>query len=105
MSSAQTLVHPAWLRAMHWANALAVVVLIMSGWRIYNATAFNGFAIPKVITLGGWLGGALQWHFAAMWILALNGALYLAFNLATGRLLRKFFPLSIKALLDRKSVV
>jgi thiosulfate reductase cytochrome b subunit len=99
MSSAQTLVHPAWLRAVHWTNAVAVVVLMMSGWRIYNATAFNGFAIPKAITLGGWLGGALQWHFAAMWILAINGALYLVFNLTTGRLLRKFFPLSIKALL------
>jgi len=99
MRSAQTLIHPAWLRTMHWTNALAVVVLMMSGWRIYNATAFNGFDIPKAITLGGWLGGALQWHFAAMWILAINGVLYLAFNLATGRLLRKFFPLSIKALL------
>jgi thiosulfate reductase cytochrome b subunit len=84
---------------MHWLNALAIVVLMMSGWRIYNATAFNGFAFPKDITLGGWLGGALQWHFAAMWILAINGVLYLAFNLATGRLLRKFFPLSVKALL------
>ena len=99
MNSGQILVHPAWLRAMHWLNALAVVVLMLSGWRIYNATAFNGFAFPKDITLGGWLGGALQWHFAAMWILAINGVLYLAFNLATGRLLRKFFPLSPKALL------
>jgi thiosulfate reductase cytochrome b subunit len=99
MNSGYTLVHPAWLRAMHWLNALAVVVLMLSGWRIYNATAFNGFAFPKDITLGGWLGGALQWHFAAMWILAINGVFYLALNLATGRLLRKFFPLSVKALL------
>ena len=92
------LIHPGWLRAMHWLNALAVVVLMMSGWRIYNATAFLGFAIPKDITLGGWLGGALQWHFAAMWVLGLNGLLYLAFNLATRRLFRKFFPLSPRAL-------
>lgn len=91
--------HPAWLRAMHWLNALAVGVLMMSGWRIYNATAFLGFAIPKDITLGGWLGGALQWHFAAMWLLVANGLLYLAFNLGTGRLWRKFFPLSPAALL------
>lgn len=92
-------IHPAWLRAMHWLNALAVVVLMMSGWRIYNATAFLGFAIPKDITLGGWLGGALQWHFAAMWLLAANGLLNLSFNLGTSRLWRKFFPLSGAALL------
>jgi len=99
MSPKKPLIHPGWLRAMHWLNALAVVVLMMSGWRIYNATAFLGFAIPKDITLGGWLGGALQWHFAAMWLLGINGLLYLAFNLATGRLLRKFFPLSAKTLM------
>ena len=99
MRSRTEVVHPAWLRAAHWLNALAVVVLMMSGWRIYNATAFLGFAFPKGITLGGWLGGALQWHFAAMWLLAGNGLLYLAFNLATGRLGHRFFPLSPRALL------
>lgn len=93
------LVHPAWVRAMHWLNALAVVVLMTSGWRIYNATGFLGFAIPNGLTLGGWLGGALQWHFAAMWLLAANGLLYLAGNLGSGRLWRKFFPLSPRALL------
>lgn len=92
------LIHPGWLRAMHWLNALAVVVLMMSGWRIYDATAFMGFAIPKDITLGGWLGGAIQWHFAAMWVLAINGLLYLGCNLFTGRLFHKFFPLSPGAL-------
>ena len=39
---------------------------VTSGWQIYNATPFLGFSIPKVITLGGWLGGAIQWHFATM---------------------------------------
>ena len=78
MRSQTEVVHPAWLRTAHWLNALAVVVLMMSGWRIYNATAFLGFAFPKEITLGGWLGGALQWHFAAMWLLAGNGLLYRA---------------------------
>lgn len=99
MRSQSEVVHPAWLRATHWLNALAVVVLMMSGWRIYNATAFLGFAFPKGITLGGWLGGALQWHFAAMWLLAGNGLLYLGFNLATGRLWHRFFPVSPRALL------
>ena len=100
MSSQNPIVHPGWLRSTHWLNAVAVAVLATSGWRIYNATAFLGFAIPKGVTLGGWLGGALQWHFAAMWLLAANGLLYLVFNTATGRLARKFFPLSAKALLD-----
>ena len=95
--SPHPLIHPAWLRAMHWLNALAVVVLMMSGWRIYNATAFLGFVIPADITLGGWLGGALQWHFAAMWVLGVNGLLYLLLNAATGRLAAKFFPLSPQA--------
>ncbi len=87
-------VHPGWLRACHWLNALAVLVLVASGWRIYNAAPFFPFEFPKALTLGGWLGGALQWHFAAMWLLAANGLVYLALNLATGRLVRKFFPLS-----------
>ncbi len=100
MSSQKLMVHPGWLRIMHWLNALAVVLLVTSGWRIYNATAFLGFTVPSGITWGGWLGGALQWHFAAMWLLAINGLVYLALNVATGRLLKKFFPLSIKALLD-----
>ena len=99
MNSPEQIIHPGWLRAMHWLNALAVVILMMSGWRIYNATGFLGFTIPKGITLGGWLGGALQWHFAAMWVLGINGLLYLTFNLASGRLLRKFFPVSPKAVL------
>jgi thiosulfate reductase cytochrome b subunit len=92
-------IHPAWLRVMHWLNALAAGLLVLSGWRIYNATAFLGFSFPKEITLGGWLGGALLWHFAAMWILVVNGVLYLACNLATGRMRARFFPLSLEALL------
>lgn len=91
-------IHPAWLRATHWLNALAVVIMTMSGWRIYNAAPFFDFTIPKGITLGGWLGGAIQWHFAAMWLLAANGLVYLLCNAGTGRLWRKFFPLSPRAI-------
>lgn len=87
-------IHPGWLRVMHWINALAVVIMVMSGWRIYNAAPFFNFAFPKDITLGGWLGGALQWHFAGMWLLFANGLLYLGLNIGTGRLFRKFFPVS-----------
>ncbi len=87
-------IHPIWLRLTHWINAIAVVVLAMSGWRIYDASPIFVFFIPKGITLGGWLGGAIQWHFAAMWVLVTNGLIYFLYNLVSGRLLHKFFPLS-----------
>ncbi len=92
-------VHPAWLRATHWLNALAVTVLATSGWRIYDAAPLFGFRIASGVTLGGWLGGAIQWHFAAMWLLAANGLVYLACNAATGRFARRFLPLSPRAVL------
>ena len=88
--------HPRWLRLTHWLNALAVLVMVTSGWRIYNASPLYDFSFPKGITLGGWLGGALQWHFAAMWFLAINGLVYLVINIASGRLSRRFFPVSPK---------
>ena len=90
-------IHPLWLRLTHWLNALAVVLLVLSGWRIYDAAALWDFGFPASITLGGWLGGALQWHFAAMWLLAANGLIYLLLNVASGRLWRKFLPLSPRA--------
>lgn len=92
-------IHPAWLRITHWINAFAVVILVTSGWRIYNASPFFSFAIPSQITLGGWLGGALQWHFFAMWLLVINGISYLLINLFKGRLQRQFFPVSPLAFL------
>jgi thiosulfate reductase cytochrome b subunit len=35
--------------------------------------------IPAELTFGGWLAGARNWHFAMMWVLVVNGAVYLAF--------------------------
>jgi len=98
MTDAIRPIHPVWLRATHWLNALAVVILATSGWRIYNASPLFGFKFADGITLGGWLGGAIQWHFAAMWLLAANGLVYLLCNVGTGRLARKFFPLSPRAI-------
>ncbi|NUU37881.1 cytochrome b/b6 domain-containing protein [Pseudomonas sp. C2B4] len=91
--------HPRWLRLTHWLNALAVLVMVTSGWRIYNASPLYDFSFPTSITLGGWLGGALQWHFAAMWLLAFNGLVYLIINVLSGRLKRRFFPVSPKGVL------
>ncbi len=85
--------HPLWLRISHWLNVVAVVLLVMSGWRIYNAAPFFDFTFPRDITLGGWLGGAIQWHFAAMWLLAINGLIYLARNTIAGRWQERFRPI------------
>jgi thiosulfate reductase cytochrome b subunit len=88
--------HPAWLRLTHWVNVAAFTVMLMSGWRIYNASPiFGEFEFPRGLTLGGWLGGALLWHFAAMWILVINGAGYLTLGLLTGRLRRQLLPLRL----------
>ena len=88
-------IQPAWVRAMHWANAFAMVLMIMSGWQIYNASPlFDFLKFSKSITLGDWLGGALLWHFAAMWLLMVNGLAYLAVGLATGRFRKKLLPIT-----------
>jgi thiosulfate reductase cytochrome b subunit len=88
------LIQPAWVRIMHWTNAVAMVLMIMSGWQIYNASPLFDFRFSHSITLGGWLGGALLWHFAAMWLLMVNGLAYLITGLATGRFRRKLLPIT-----------
>ena len=90
---AHLVIHPAWVRITHWINALAMLVMIGSGWEIYNASPLFGFRFPGSITLGGWLAGALLWHFAAMWVLAINGLVYLALGFLTGRFRRKLLPI------------
>jgi thiosulfate reductase cytochrome b subunit len=89
------IIQPAWVRAVHWTNAVAMVLMIMSGWQIYNASPlFDFLHFSSSITLGGWLGGALLWHFAAMWLLMVNGLIYLALGFATGRFRRKLLPIT-----------
>jgi thiosulfate reductase cytochrome b subunit len=92
-------IQPAWVRITHWINAIAVVLMVMSGWQVYDASPiFPVLRFPSAITLGGWLGGALLWHFATMWILLANFLIYLGLNLASGRLRRKLLPISFKLL-------
>jgi thiosulfate reductase cytochrome b subunit len=91
-------IHPAWVRITHWINALAVVIMIGSGWEIYNASPLFPFRFPREITIGGWLAGALLWHFAAMWLLVVNGLVYLALGLATGRFRRRLIPIRAREL-------
>lgn len=98
--------HPLPLRLMHWLNAVAVVIMIGSGFMIYNDNPLFGWLhFPHILTIGGdpevsnrlnsdsGFGGALQWHFAAMWLLALNGIAYLIYGIASGRFRRKLLPI------------
>jgi thiosulfate reductase cytochrome b subunit len=89
--------HPWPVRLTHWTNAAAMTVMIMSGWRIYDASPLFPFVIPEWLTLGDWLGGALAWHFAAMWLLAANFIAYLLFGLRSGHIRRRLLPLSARA--------
>src|SRR5436853_4142093 len=87
-------IQPAWVRTVHWINAFAMILMIMSGWQIYNASPLFSFTFPGSITLGGWLAGALLWHFAAMWVLAVNGLVYVTLGLVTGRFRKKLLPIT-----------
>lgn len=87
-------IQPFWVRAVHWINAVAMILMIMSGWQIYNASPLFTFKFSSSITLGGWLGGALLWHFAAMWLLMVNGLVYLVLGFVTGRFRKKLLPIT-----------
>ena len=88
--------HPWPVRIMHWVNALAVIIMITSGWKIYNDEVIFGWLhFPDAITLGVWAQHGLQWHFLGMWIFVLNGLFYVAYGLFSGRFRQKLFPISI----------
>ena len=95
----RVLIHPLVVRITHWLNVLAVLIMITSGWQIYNASPLFGFEFPPQVTLGGWLAGALQWHFAGMWLFVLNGLVYLVYGIASGHFRRKLLPISPRAVL------
>ena len=90
--TAANAIHPLYVRITHWINALAMLIMIGSGWQIYNASPLFSFTFPGSVTLGGWLAGGLLWHFAAMWLLIANGLVYVTLGHATGRF-RKLLPI------------
>ncbi|WP_321964498.1 cytochrome b/b6 domain-containing protein [Paraburkholderia sp. J7] len=95
----RTTIQPLWVRTTHWINAVAVVLMVTSGWQIYDASPiFARLTFPASVTLGGWLGGALQWHFAIMWLLVANYLVYMFLNILSKRLWRKLLPIRIGAL-------
>ena len=88
------LIHPLIVRITHWINAGAIIIMIMTGLEIHNASPTLPFKVPRALTLGGWLGGATQWHFAAMWVLMTSGLIYIMYGVISGRFKRKLWPLS-----------
>ena len=89
-------IHPWPLRLTHWLNAATIVMMIGSGWQIYNASPLFGFTFPPLVTIGQWLGAGIAWHLAFMWLLVINGLAYFIWSAASGHF-RKFFPLSPRA--------
>src|SRR5512135_3508907 len=90
---AEPTIHPVWVRVTHWINAIAILVMIGSGWQIYDASPLFAFTFPRSIALGNWLAGALLWHFAAMCVLVINAIVYVTVGIVTGRFRRKLFPI------------
>ena len=82
---------------MHWTNAVAMTVMIGSGWGIYNDDVIiPGLHFPAWAKLGGWAAESLQWHFAAMWLLMLNGLAYLVYGFGTGRFRERLLPIRLQ---------
>jgi thiosulfate reductase cytochrome b subunit len=89
--------HAAVVRLTHWANALLLPGLIASGLQIYGAfphfgrrggpylpNPFDGKRFPHWSTLGGWLAGGLNWHFALAWPFVLGGLVYVGYLAFSG---------------------
>lgn len=95
----RAMIHPLAVRATHWVNAFAMACMLASGWAIYNASPIFPFRFPAWATLGGWLGGAIAWHLAAMWLLVANGLLYALYGIASGHFRREFLPIRAGELL------
>ncbi|HEY2131868.1 MAG TPA: cytochrome b/b6 domain-containing protein [Acetobacteraceae bacterium] len=87
------IIHPLIVRMTHWVNAVAIICMIMSGWMIYNASPLFGFRFPVRATVGGWLGGAIAWHLAFMWLLVANGIVYLLYGLISRHFREDLLPL------------
>ena len=85
-------IHPWPVRLTHWLNAAGMVGMFMSGWGIYNASPLFGFTFAKQLTLGGWLGGSIAWHFAVMWLLVVNGLAYVLYGVFSRHFKRDLLP-------------
>src|SRR5580693_5744045 len=86
--------HPLPVRIMHWINAVVMLVMITSGWGIYDDdVVIRGFRFSQFWRLGDWAAWSLNWHFAGMWFLIINGLIYLIYGFVTGRFRKKLLPI------------
>jgi thiosulfate reductase cytochrome b subunit len=93
--------HPLPVRIMHWTNAVAMIIMIMSGWGIYDDyVIIHGLHFSSSMRLGSWAAPSLLWHFAGMWVLALNGLAYIVYGIVTGRLRERMLPIRAEALVQ-----
>ena len=93
--------HPWPVRIMHWTNAAAMIVMIGSGWGIYDDDVIiHGLHFSPYIRLGGWAAESLLWHFAGMWLLMLNGLAYLLYGIATGRFKERLLPIRVSEVIQ-----
>lgn len=91
--------HPLPIRIMHWTNAVAIFIMVGSGWKIYNDEVIFGWLhFPDALTFGPYAQHALQWHFFGMWVLVLNGLAYVTYGFATGRFRRMMLPIRLRDL-------
>ncbi len=102
INSIDKVTHPFTIRLTHWINVVAVSIMVLSGWKIYNASPIFNFVFPKWITLGGWLGGALALHFAMMWLLVINGLIYIMYGIKSGHFRNDIFGLHPNSIYNKK---
>ena len=92
--------HPWSIRIMHWVNAAVMLVMITSGWGIYNDDVIiKGLHFAPSLRLGDWAAWSLNWHFAGMWLLVINGLAYLIYGLVTGRLRKRMLPIRLSEII------
>ena len=88
--------HPVPIRIMHWINAVAMILMIGSGWGIYDdAVIIHGLHFDHALRIGTWAAESLLWHFAGMWLLMLNGLAYLVYGFVTGRFRERLLPIRV----------
>jgi thiosulfate reductase cytochrome b subunit len=98
---AQRRLHPVPVRLMHWINAAAMFIMITSGWGIYDDyVIIPGLHFAQAVRLGSWAVPSLLWHFAGMWLLAVNGLAYLLYGMITGRLRERLLPIRLRDVLQ-----
>ncbi len=92
--------HPWPVRVMHWVNAAVMLVMITSGWGIYDDdVVVRGLHFGPAWRLGEWAAPSLNWHFAGMWFLAINGLAYLVYGFVTGRFRERLLPIRLRDVL------